>query len=70
MAFFLTLIFLVVILFLVNSASDSKKGIQGKSIKETLMEPKEVGLLNSSLMWLIIVVGICFIFWMLGLNPT
>jgi hypothetical protein len=31
------------------------------------LEPKEVGLGNSILMWLIVGVGIVFIFWILGL---
>jgi hypothetical protein len=54
-------------LYFVNASSDSKNGVKGKTIKETLLEPKEVGLGNSILMWLIVGVGIVFIFWILGL---
>jgi Na+/H+ antiporter NhaC len=68
MAAFLILIFLVTVLYFVNASSDAKNGVAGKSIKETLLEPNEVGLGNSILMWLIVGVGIVFIFWMLGLN--
>jgi hypothetical protein len=66
-AAFLTLVFLVAVLYFVNAWSDSKNGVKGKTIKETLLEPKEVGLGNSTLMWLIVGVGIVFIFWILGL---
>ena len=67
MAAFLILIFLVTVLYFVNASSDAKKGVTGKSIKETLLEPNDVGLGNSILMWLIVGVGIVFIFWILGL---
>jgi hypothetical protein len=66
-AAFLTLVFLVAVLYFINASSDSKNGVKGRTIKETLLEPKEVGLGNSTLMWLIVGVGIVFIFWILGL---
>ena len=65
MAAFLTLVFLVTVLYFVNASSDSKNGVKGKTIKETLLEPNQVGLGNSILMWLIAGVGIVFIFWIM-----
>jgi predicted membrane protein len=70
MGLFITLIILVAILYFINSNSDKKNGITGKSIKETIFEPKEVGLGNSIVMWLVAAVGICFILWILGLGPS